>query len=331
MTKFAPTLLISQDDVRRVINMEAVLEIVELVFRAHGQGQVVMPPKITLDMRSMGIEGWHNAMPAYIHPLGVAGIKWAGGYARNPSTFGLPYVMGVIILQDPTTGYPLAVLDGTHITNLRTGAVAGVCAKYYGRQRAQVVTFVGAGTQARFALEAMMRTVNIMEVRVYDIDLEKAVVYAHDARRRYGVKAFACSSPQEAVDGADTVVTVTYADEPIVKGEWLKQGCTVLSMGSYQELDDDAVMSADKIVVDSWDQCAHRGELKRFAEAGRLTRKEIFAEIGETVAGIRPGRETDKERILVVPIGLGSHDIAVAKVVYDKIRLDGTHPSFRFF
>ncbi|HVA06943.1 MAG TPA: hypothetical protein VNG12_09410, partial [Acidimicrobiales bacterium] len=120
------------------------------------------------------------------------------------------------------------------------------------------------------------------------------------------------------------------ADEPLVRAEWLQPGVTILSMGSYQEFEDEAVLRADKIVVDSWEQCSHRGELKRFAESGRLTKREIFAEIGDTVCGRRPGRESNQESIFVVPIGLGTHDIALAKLAYDRLASRGQGQRFQF-
>lgn len=325
--EFEPTRLFSVDDIAGMIQMDDALATVESVFRAHGEGRVSMPAKITLDLGKFGLEAWHNAMPAYIEPVRAAGIKWAGGYALNQSR-GLPYVMALIILQDPATGYPLAVMDGSHITNMRTGAAAAVCVRHYHPQ-AEVVAFVGGGTQARFALDALVRLLTIREVRVYDLNPVTSAAYCKDAKGRYGLNAIASPTVEEAVRGADVVITVTYADGPLVQAEWLRPGSTAISMGSYQEFDDAAILNADKIVVDSWDQCAHRGELKRFAEDGRLTRRDIFAEVGETVAGIRPGRESESENIFVVPIGLGSHDIALAHLAFE--RLAGTPAqSFRF-
>jgi alanine dehydrogenase len=325
-----PTLLVAGGEVLQHLDMQDVLATVENVFRAHGMSEVVMPPKLMLDLRSMNLEAWHNAMPAYVHPLDAAGLKWVGGYALNPSQHGLPSIMATIILQEPATGYPLAIMDGVQITNIRTGAVTALCARLYGRSDARVVAFIGAGVQARTTLDAMTRLFRLEEVRVYDRRPEAAQAYAAAMSARHGVQVRVCETPRTAVTEADLVVTVTYADEPLVRGEWLAPGVTAISVGSFQEFDDAAVLEADKIVVDSWEQCAHRGELKRFAESGRLGRAHIFAEVGETVARKRPGRESAGERIMVVPMGLGTHDIALAKLVYERVKASGLGAGFSF-
>jgi ornithine cyclodeaminase/alanine dehydrogenase-like protein (mu-crystallin family) len=239
--------------------------------------------------------------------------------------------MAVIVLQDPETGYPLAVMDGGHITNLRTGAAIAVCAKHYAKPGASTVAMIGAGTQARFALEALTHVFDLKRVIVRDIRPEAAAEYATEASTRFGIEAQAVEHVEEAVRGCDVVVTVTYADEPLIEDAWLSAGVTAISAGSFQEFADDAVRGMDKLIVDSWEQCAHRGELKRFAERNEINRDAIHAEVGETVCGIRSGRESVDERILVVPIGLGSHDIAVARTVYEASSLNDGGTNFRFF
>ena len=324
------TLLVSRSQVDSCISMADVIDVVERVFRAHGEGQAEMPAKITLDLGRFGIDAWTNAMPAYLHPMGAAGIKWAGGYVHNPASAGLPYVMATIIVQDPTTGYPLAVMEGGQITNLRTGAVVAVCVKYYAGPGTHVMAIVGAGVQARFALAATAQITDLAEVRVTDVRPGAAEVFAREMKQSVGAPVIACDSVERAVRDADVVVTVTSADAPLVADEWLTPGVTAISMGSFQEFADEAVLKSDKIVVDSWEQCAHRGELKRLVDGKRLSREGIFAEIGETVAGLRPGREADGERIMAVPIGLGSHDIAVARLVYDRMKERNDGVSFDF-
>lgn len=305
------------------LSTEDAIKGVESVFRAHGEGQVAMPAKITLDLRSFGLPAWRNAMPGYIHPMGAAGIKWAGGYSENPAKHNLPYVMAMILLEDPATGYPLAVLDGMLITNMRTGAAAAVSAKLLGHSASRAAAFIGAGVQARYATDALVRTHGIDRISVYDISRDAAERYATYARERYDLDVRIAESPESAVRDADLVITVTFADAPLVEGRWLRPGVVALSMGSYQEFDDEAVLSADKIVVDSWDQCAHRGELKRFTEAGRMVRDDIHAELGDVITGKKPGRDSDQERIFCVPIGLGTHDIALARLVYDRVVASG--------
>jgi ornithine cyclodeaminase/alanine dehydrogenase-like protein (mu-crystallin family) len=239
--------------------------------------------------------------------------------------------MAMIVLQEPATGYPLAVMDGGHITNLRTGAAIAVCAKYYAAADASTVAIIGAGTQGRYALEALTHLYDLTRVNVQDIRHESACAYAAEMNSQFGIETQAVEHVEDAVRDADIVVTVTYANEPLVQDSWLRPGSTAISAGSFQEFADDAVSKMDKIVVDSWEQCAHRGELKRFAEAREMDEGTIFAEVGETVAGKKAGRENPEERILVVPIGLGSHDIAIARSLYDHLSADGGGTSFGFF
>ncbi len=297
--------------------MQDAVDAVEEVFRAHGQGRVALPPKISLDMRPLGVDSRHNAMPAYVAPLDAAGIKWAGGYRHNPSKHGLPYVMALVVLQEPETGLPLAVMDGAHITAIRTGAVAAYCARLYGRPDG-AVALIGAGEQAHTTLEAMTLAYPPSRVTVQDLLPERAQAFAAWASRRFGLQVVAADDVRGAVRDADVIVTATPADAPLVEGGWLAPGSTCISLGSFQEFDDAAVLDADKIVVDSWEQCAHRGELKRFAEDGRITRADIHAEIGETAAGSASARTSNEERVFVVPIGLGSHDIALARLAVDR-------------
>ncbi len=312
------TALLSRDDVARLVSVPDAVHAVREVFRAHGQGRVAMPAKISLDLRPFGLNAWHNAMPGYIEPAAAAGIKWAGGYADNPARHGLPYVMALIVLQDPETGYPLAIMDGVHITNIRTGAVVGVAAEYYARSEAGVAAFVGAGAQAVTALEALVLTRRPTSITVYDLDPGRAASFAVTATRRHGLAGRACGTVEEAVTGAWLITTATPADAPLVEGRWIAPGATSVSLGSFQEFSDDAVEDAERIVVDSWEQCAHRGELKRFADSGRLTRADIYGEIGDTVGGDLPGRDGPDQRILVVPIGLGTHDLYLARMVLDR-------------
>ena len=325
-----PTLLLSRDLVSKQVGMLDALTTVEAVFKAHGEGRVAMPPKITLDLSPFGLQAWTNAMPAFVEPSGAAGIKWAGGYPENPAKHGLPYVIAVIVLQEPATGYPLAVLEGGLITSLRTAAQAAVSAKYLARRGWKTLAVIGAGVQGAFVLEAFASMVPPMSVTISDVAQHRAEALAQTATARYGIHSQACASVEAAVCEADVVVTVTTADAPLVRNTMLRPGCTYISMGSFQEFEDEAVLQADKIFVDSWAQCSHRGELKRLADSGRITRDNIQGEIGEVVAGKIPGRESDAERILVVPIGMGSHDLALAKVAYDRVKATEGVPFFAF-
>lgn len=237
--------------------------------------------------------------------------------------------MATIILQDPETGIPLAVMDGVHITNLRTGAVAGICAKYLANPSSEVVAIIGAGQQGRTSFKAINRLFRLKEVRAYDVKPEASDGYAKEMRAATGVKVLTVLHPKDAVENADIVVTATYADEPIVWNEWLKAGVLSISLGSYQEFDEESVLRADKVLVDNWEQCTHRGELRKLVAKGHFKQEMVYAEIGEVAAGLKPARNSPMEKIMAVPIGLGTHDIAVAYKAYETLKSDCQY--FEFF
>ena len=304
----------------------------EEVLRGQALGRVAMPAKVTMDLSTFGLKAWNTAMPAYIESLGASGFKWVGGFAENRERHGLPFLIATILVQDSVTGYPLAIMDGVHITNLRTGAVAALAVRLYGRPAPHRLGLIGGGIQARFALAAIRRVVDVAEVRVFDIDATAAGRFREDVEREHGIVAVVCRDAEEAVRGCDVVITATTSTRPIVQRRWLAPGVTAISIGSQgQEFDDEAVLGVDKLICNSWEQCSHLGELRGFAESGRLTRDDVYAEIGESVAGLRPGRETDGESILVVPIGLGALDIAMARVAYDRVTAREPVQTFRFF
>lgn len=329
---WGPTRLISREQIEHSIDLADARSVVEEVLRGHALRRVAMPAKITMDLSEFGITGWNTAMPAYVESLDASGFKWVGGFAENRASHGLPFLIATILIQDPRTGYPLALMEGVHILNLRTAALNALVVKLYARPDSRRLGLVGAGVQARFAVAAIREVIELEDVRVFDIDPAATESFAREVSDAHGVAVTVCADAEEAVAGTDVVITATPSTSPIVRRAWLGRGVTAISVGSQgQEFDDDAVLGADKLICDSWEQCTHLGELRSFAESGRLTRADVFAEIGDTVAGLRPGRENDDEFILVVPIGLGSLDIALAKVAYDRIAATGAGESFRFF
>ena len=316
------TLILSKQDISQCVTPKDFLEDVEYVFREWGKGNVVQPAKITLDMSRSGPDSWSNAMPSFIVPMGAAGIKWAGGFIENPK-HGLPYVMASIILNDPKTGQVLAFMDGSLITNYRTGASAAISAKYFARKVIQRIAIVGAGTQGRTSVTCLSYLCPAAEVRIADISAAKRNSFEKEMSRKTGMKIREAATVEEAAKGADLIILVTTANEPLLKDRSIEKGATVLAMGSYPQTEPSFVLRADKIVVDSWGQTSHRGELLPLVEQGKISEKNIYAEIGEVVAGKKPGRLSDEETILVIPIGLGSHDVCVAWRVYKRAKEKG--------
>lgn len=323
------TRLLSQSDVERCIDMRQIIEIVEDVYKAHTNKRVVMPSKITLDMSPLGIPNWMNAMPAYVEQFQTYGIKWAGGFVNNRKEYNLPYLMAMLILNNPQNGYPMAIMDGMYISNMRTGATAAIAAKYLARSRQPVVAFIGSGVQAWTSLQAIHLVLKVKEVRTADINQDARQKLASLART-LDLNSQPVATNREAVEGADVIVVATTASAPLVMKEWVTPGAFIAKMGSYQELDDALTLGAEKIIVDHRDQAEHRGELVHLFHQGKLSQDDIHAEIGEVILGIRPGRENKKEIIIAELVGMGSEDVAVGARVLKRAIEQNLGQTFNF-
>ncbi len=316
------TIVLSGRQVAECLPPSDVLGLVEDVFAEWGRGRVVMPPKVNLDLSRSGFDSWANAMPAYLVGANVGGVKWVGGYAANPAQ-GRPYIRSLVVLTEPASGATLAVMDGTYISDWRTGASAAVAAKYLANQPVRRIAMVGAGAQGRTAAYCLHQVFPAAEYTVADLSVERRQAFRADLAELAGVEVQPADTVAQAVAGADVVVLLTTAKEPFLQADWLAPGAVVLAMGSYQQAADAALLGADRIVVDSWAQAAHRGELKNLVDAGRLSEPDIAGELGAIVAGQEPGRRQRDERIVVVLVGLGAHDVRVAGVVYERARERG--------
>ena len=311
------TVILSDQDVAALLPHEQVVGMVDTVFQEWGRGNVVMPPKVNLDMSRSGHDSWANAMPAYLATEHVGGLKWVGGYGSNPAV-GLPYIMGIVVLTDPETGQTLALMDGIYISDWRTGASAAIAAKYLARKGTARIALIGAGAQGRTAAVCLHEVFPAATLTVADISVPRRLAFCGELQAQFGLSISAAPSVNAAVADADVVVLLTTAREPFVKADWIPEGCLTLAMGSYQQTADQLILEADKIVVDCWGQAEHRGELKPLVEAGRIAASDVCAELGFIAAGMKPGRTSPRERILAVLVGLGAHDVYVAGQVYQR-------------
>lgn len=310
---------LTQADVRATgVDMPMVMDAVEDSFRLHHQGQTKLPHKIVLDMGERE-RGRGNAMPAYVGgDYDTFGIKWIAGFPKNPMLHGLPRATGFFILNDSWKGIPLAIMDCTLLSAMRTGAVTGVGAKYMARPDAESVAMIGAGVQARTQLEALKVALpGLKEARAFDIRRETAERYATEMSERLAMDVQAVDSAEAAVRDADVVVTVTMADEPIVKDAWMKPGSFFAAVGSYQEEEFAVVQNSDKIVVDGLEHVLHRGTpVIALMIAQGMIKEEEIVELGAIVCGDAPGRERPEERVFFSPIGMGTEDVCVCHKVY---------------
>ena len=310
-------LIITQRDVEENISLKEVIDIVEKTYRWYGEGEIIMPTKITLNMDSLGLPNWLNSMPAYIRPLDVVGIKWVGGFKENKGK-GLPYIMGQILLNNPRTGELRALVDGNLITNMRTGAQSAVFAKYLA-SKTDILTIIGGGTQGIFTALCMLELFDLKEIRVSDISKDACEHFTKIVSQKTSIPVKAYDSNEEAVKDADIIVTATTANTPLVYKKWVKPGVFISSIGSYQELEEELILKADKRYVDHMGQNLHRGEFYNCFQKGILKESDITGEIGDVICGKALRRERPDEIIVASPIGMGCLDIAIGAILYNRI------------
>lgn len=315
------TLILSEEDAKKVLSLEEVTDAVESAFRMKGLGHAQMPSKQYLFLNKYN--GDLRTMPSYLEENDVVAVKVVNSHPENRKRHGLPAVMATIILIDPRTGAPKAIMGGTWITALRTGAAGAIAAKYLANPNPKTIGFVGAGTQARtqlMGLQLVFRTIE--EVRVWDLNEKAALYYAEEMKMKcnqafiYSVKGI-----KEAVQGADIIVTATPSRKPLVSADWVDEGTHINCIGAdapgKQELDP-AILIKSKIVVDDWDQGCHCGEINVPLAKGIIKKKDVWGDICEIVAGLKPGRTSPDEITVFTSTGLAIQDAATANVAYQK-------------
>jgi len=330
------TILLTEAEVQSLMDWKTAVRIAEEELCQQGKGNVLMPPKQLLNLRSRGLDSYSNAMPAYLEYLGVAGIKWGGGYGENNVSRNLPYMMQVAILNSPTTGEIHCIMGATWLTTTKTGSETALAGKYLGNKDDVVVTVIGCGLQGSASVHCWLALdelgdLSIKEVRIVDLNRARAEQVAAEARAAHPQKTIVVmDSLPHALDGATAVVSATSSTKPIVKKEWLRSDVLIASLGSYPEFEPEAILSADKFVADNWIQNEHRGEFKDLIEAGKLTRDMLLGELPEVIAGKVPGRERPDEMIAASLIGLGSVDLAVGWEIYHRALARNVGTTFAF-
>jgi ornithine cyclodeaminase/alanine dehydrogenase-like protein (mu-crystallin family) len=308
-------LYLSRSDVESInLPMMEIIDALDAMFKEKGNGKVEMPPKPGIHTRP---NAFIHAMPAYIPSLESAGMKWVSGYPDNQAK-GLPYISGLLILNDPDTGIPLAIMDCTWITAMRTGAATAVAAKYLARPESATVGIVACGVQGRSNLEALSCLFKIKKVKAFDIKPEIATRYASDMKAQLGLDIQAVSNLPEAVKGMDIVVTsgpILKTPTPSIPAGWLAEGgfASLVDFDSYWQ--GPALKEMDKIATDDLSQMAyyrHEGYFKQTPEA--------YADLGEIAAGKKPGRENAGERIAAINLGLALDDMATAIRIYKRAK-----------
>jgi alanine dehydrogenase len=297
-----------------------VLEAVEASLRAQGQGRVVLEPREHL-VPDPAIHGHFNLLRAYLDPLGVAGVKVVGDYADN-YRLGLPSELALLTLYDPRTGAPRAIMDATWITERRTGAMTAIGARHLARRDTRVLGHVGARGTAFSNVTMLDSELDLEEIRVTSRRRESREAFGAELEEALGKPVLVVGSVEEAVRGADVVVEATRLLEPapLLRTEWIGPGALVVPYGTVSAVELSLTEAMDKIVVDDWRQCRQGrfGALRPHVERGLLSESNLYAELGQVVAGLRNGRERDDERILFWHRGLATTDVGVGHLLLER-------------
>jgi alanine dehydrogenase len=315
------TYLNARDVEHLALSEEEILAAVEAVLRAQGEGLTVIEPRVHL-MPATAARGHFNILRGAVRPLGVAGVKIVGDFVDNYQ-LGLPSEMAILNLFDPETGMPRAILDGTAITEMRTGALTAIGARYLARKDSQVLAHIGARGTAYWNIRLLDRLFGFEEIRVHSRRPESRADFAARLSADLGKPVRATADWEACVRGADIVVEASRlaAPEPLLKTEWIKPGALVVPYGTMSAVELSLTDIMDKMVVDDWGQCRKGlpfGALRQHVDSGRLREGNLHAELGQIVAGKRPGRASDDETILFWHRGLSITDIGLGHAMLTK-------------
>lgn len=309
--------MLQEEEIRSLIGPADALREVRDAFAKLARGEATLPGVIGLDVRDH--HGEVHVKGAYLHGSPYYSFKAASGFYDNPAK-GLPVGAGMVLVFDAATGQLRALLfDGGYLTELRTGAAGALAAELLARERIGRAAIVGVGGQARYQLEALVGVRAPERVVAYGRNAARARAYADEMRDRLDVDVELAPTLREAVEGSELVVTTTPAREPIVEADWIGPGAHVTAVGSdlpeKQELDPAVIGKADKVVADHLKECLSKGEIHHAVAAGTLRPDDVYGELGELVAGAKPGRTREDEITVVDLTGVGVQDAAVTNAV----------------
>ncbi|UCD89603.1 MAG: ornithine cyclodeaminase family protein [Desulfobacterales bacterium] len=307
-------LYLSQKDVIVVgLTMAEIIDALEIAFLEKGKGLTEIPPKPGIHPGNG--DNFIHAMPAYIPALKAAGVKWVSGFPENYQR-GLPYITGLLILNDHETGLPISVMDCVWITAMRTGAASALSARYLARPESAVVGVLGCGVQGRTNVEALNVLFPLSKVMAYDVNSEATDRYVEEISTRFNLEVVAVYNPRDAVTGCDIVVTsgpILKEPHATIQAGWLDSGAfaSLVDFDSYWHAD--AMRETTKFCTDDTAQLLHYKDVGYFKQIPPL-----HADLGELVTGQKPGRESSDERTMTANLGLALDDMAVAPLIFRK-------------
>lgn len=313
-----PTLLLTRQDVVALLGIEECMAAVEGAFKLHAEGKT----------RAPGILGVHASDGGFHIKAGLLDLtrsyfaaKLNANFPQNPQRFELPLIQGLIVLCDGENGRPLAVMDSMEITIIRTGAATGVAAKYLARTASTIATICGCGNQGRISLRAIAKVRDLECALVFDIDRKQAEQFAREMSDELQREVRAVNELGDAVRQSDICVTCTPSKQFFIRTEDVPSGIFLAAVGAdneeKQELDP-TLLPSNKLVVDLLAQCATIGELHHALDQGLMTRDQVHAELGEVIAGRKPGRTSTEEIIIFDSTGTALQDVASAVIVYER-------------
>lgn len=306
-------LYLSRGDVESLnISVPDIIASLEMMFVEKGNRRVEMPPKPAIHTHG---DAFLHAMPAFIPKIESAGMKWVGGYPENYKR-GLPYITGLLVLNDTETGVPYAVMDCTWITAIRTAAATALTARYLARADSRTVAILGCGVQGRYNLETLNTVFPISKVNAYDSIKEVSRRYAREMGSRFNLEIEIAEDPRQAVEGADIIVTAgpfVMDPNPVIAHHWIKPGALVCPLDLDTYVKPDVFIQSDFLCTDDLNQFNH------FKSNGLFqTCPGSIAELCDVVTGEVKGRENDDQVITAINIGLALEDMAVAPMIYGK-------------
>lgn len=316
-------LLLSREEIKKIFSMKEAIEADKRAFQLAVEGKCNAPLRTNIPAPAQ--EGNFLFMPAYVEELDTASLKVVNIFPRNIDK-GLPSAPAQVMLIDGKTGLVTALLDGTYVTQLRTGAASGAAFDLLARKDARIGALIGTGGQAAAQLEAMLAARDLTQVKVYDVNPERTKDFAarmQEELKAYGVEITAAESSDDAVVEADLLVTVTPSTTPVFDGSKVKSGATVSCVGSYQhhmqEMDPVILTRASKLYFDLEEMVlAESGDILIPLSKGMITKEDFTGDLGDVVRGKIPGRESDEEIIVFKTVGVAAQDLVTAKAIYEK-------------
>jgi alanine dehydrogenase len=318
------TLLLTPQEVRSLLSMDECIAAVEEAFRAHGEGKAPPPGVLGLHVRN---GGFHIKAGILHLSRDYFAAKVNGNFPDNRARFGLPTIQGVIVLCDAEKGSPLAVMDSREITTLRTAAASAVAAKYLARSDAHILTACGCGEQGRAQVKAVSRVVLLQRVFTYDTISSQAERLAQELTAELKIPVTAVLDLASATRQSDVCITCTPSRQPLLGIDDVRPGTFIAAVGADNPMKQElhpSLMARSKIVTDITDQCAVMGDLHHALKAGAATSAGVHAELGEVVAGKKPGRESTEEIIIFDSTGMALQDVAAAAILYEKAQSAGS-------